>query len=276
MKIYPKKSLGQNFLIEPSVLPKIICAAEIQKGEVVIEVGPGQGILTAALLEAGAEVYAIEKDFELAQNLEKIMRSPKNLPAGRHGLKVVHQDALFFDLSKFANYKVVSNLPFNIASPLIRKFLEADNSPKLMILMVQKEVAEKIVAKPGDSNRGILTLAVEFYADAEIIQNVPKTSFKPQPKVDAAVIRIKPHPDPKPHLRGGGELVELELFFKIVKAGFASKRRKISNSLAAALRLEKNVVLDLLKASQIKPELRAEDLSLEEWKRLTQEFRKIL
>lgn len=254
-----KKSLGQNFLINDKILPEILKAAEIKKDEVIIEVGPGLGILTSALLDKGAKVWAIEKDFELIETLKKALGHHKNL-------KIIHQDALFFDLSTLKKYKVVANLPFNIASPLIRKFLESANQPELMVVMMQKEVAEKIVAQPGNSERGILTLAVEFYADAEIITDVPKISFRPQPKVDAAVIKIKPYP----HFGSEGKQVEPELFFKIVKAGFSAKRRQIHNSLEATLKIDKNVVIDILKKSKIDPMLRAEDLSLKEWLNLCQ------
>ncbi|MCL5407524.1 MAG: 16S rRNA (adenine(1518)-N(6)/adenine(1519)-N(6))-dimethyltransferase RsmA [Patescibacteria group bacterium] len=248
-----KKFLGQNFLINDKIIPDIIKVAEIKKDDVVIEIGPGLGILTKALIDAGAKVYAIEKDFELAEMLRKALGKNKNLT-------IVHQDALFFDLSIFKKYKVVSNLPFNIASPLIRKFLESQNQPELMVVMVQKEVAEKIVAKPGDSERGILTLAVEFYANAEIIMTVSKNSFRPQPQVDAAILKLQPYP----HTRYADK-VGSKLFFQIVKAGFSAKRRQIRNSLAATLRLEKDKVTDILKKAQIDPSLRAEDLTLKQW-----------
>lgn len=256
-----KKYLGQNFLINETILPKIIEAADISKDDTIIEVGPGFGILTEALLDAGAKVYAIEKDFDLIARLTKRFGNNKNL-------KIVHQDALFFDLTQFKKYKVVSNLPFYIASPLIRKFLESSNPPELMIVMIQKEVAEKILAKPGDSERGILTLAVEFYADAEKIAVVSRNSFRPQPKVDAEIIKIKP----KSHLRGEEKSVEPKLFFRVVKAGFASKRRQVHNSLAATLRMPKDEVLNILNQANIDPMLRAEDLSLEEWIRLIKLF----
>ena len=260
----PKKYLGQNFLVNPNILPEIIKAAGIKVGDVVIEVGPGWGILTEALLQAGAKVYAIEKDFDLIAGLTKKFGNNKNL-------KLIHQDALFFDLSQFnpstplgARYKVVANFPFYVASPLIRKFLESQYQPELMVVMIQKEVAEKILAKPGDSERGILTLSVEFYAEAEKVAVVSKNNFRPQPKVDAEILKIKP----LSHLSGEEESVEPKLFFRIVKAGFASKRRQVHNSLAATLRLPKDEVSDILKKAQIDPMLRAEDLDLADWLRL--------
>jgi len=248
-----KKSLGQNFLVNESILPTIIKAAEIKPGDIVIEVGPGMGVLTKALLDAGAKVFAIEKDFDLIAYLTQKFGNNKNL-------KIVHQDALFFDASHFEKYKVVSNLPFYIASPIIRKFLESANPPELMVVMVQKEVAEKITAKPGNRERGVLTLAVEFYGDAEIIATVSKNSFRPQPKVDASVIKIVPQKKPD---------IAPKLFFRIVKAGFSAKRQQIHNSLAATLRLPKDQVISMLKKSNIDPQKRAEDLMLEDWIKLS-------
>jgi len=245
----PKKSLGQNFLINESILPTIIKAAEIEPGDVVIEVGPGHGVLTGELLKAGAKVFAIEKDFDLIAGLTKKFGNHKSL-------KIVHQDALFFDASHFEKYKVVSNLPFYIASPIIRKFLESSNQPEMMVLMVQKEVAEKITAKPGNRERGILTLSVEFYGNSEIVAEVPKNSFCPQPKVDAAVIKIVPEPKSD---------IDPKLFFRIVKAGFSAKRQQIHNSLAATLRLPKDEVDKWLKKSNVDHQKRAEDLALEDW-----------
>ncbi|MEK7142673.1 MAG: 16S rRNA (adenine(1518)-N(6)/adenine(1519)-N(6))-dimethyltransferase RsmA [Patescibacteria group bacterium] len=256
---YPKKSLGQNFLIDLAVLPKIIQAAGIKKGETVLEIGPGFGILTQAILASGAQVFAVEKDFQL---VEKLRESIKN-----KNLTIIHQDALFFDPSNLKSYKLVANLPFSIASPIVRKFLENPNQPEIMVVMVQKEVAKKIIAKPGDSQRGVLTLAVEFYGQAEIIAEVNKNSFHPQPKIDAAIIKIKPYKD---HRVGGLKQVEPKLFFRLVRAGFSSKRRQIHNSLAATLRLSKPEVKAWLEKSNINPQLRAEDLTLTDWLNLSQ------
>lgn len=259
--IHPKKRLGQNFLINESVLPKIIEAAEISKADTVIEIGPGTGVLTEALLKAGAKVFAIEKDFDLIALLTQKFGDDKNL-------KIVHQDGLWFDETALKSpYKVVANLPFNVASPLIRKFLESSNPPELMVLMVQKEVGEKILAKPGNSERGILTVSVEFYADAEMVTEVSKNSFKPQPEVDAAVIKIK---------KRGQKDIDPKFFFRIVKAGFAAKRQQIHNSLAATLRLPKDQVKDILKRSSIDPLKRAEDLSLDDWINLVKTFKSTL
>jgi len=250
--MFPKKSLGQNFLKNEEVADKIIAAANLTDKDIVVEIGPGTGILTERLVKEVKEVWAIEKDYDLVDKLRKRL-SNKNL-------KLIHQDALIFDLSLLDSYKVVANIPYNITSPLIRKFIENEPKPELMVLMVQKEVAERICAKPGSSERGLLTLIVEFYADAEVLLDVPRRDFYPQPNVDSAVIKI--------NVKKKRIDADEKMFFHIVKAGFSSKRRQIHNSLAATLRLDQNTVKEILDQSGIGPMLRAEDLTLSQWEEL--------
>lgn len=255
----PKKQLGQNFLINDSIADQIIESAGLTRDDTVLEIGPGTGILTEKLVKVAGHVLAIEKDFDLVDKLRKRM--------SQNNLKLVHQDALWFDLSLIEKYKVVANIPYNITSPLIRKFIEHEPRPEFLVLMVQLEVAERITAKPGSSKRGLLTLIVEFYAESEILFEVARREFFPVPRVDSAVIRIIPKkvlPD-----------VDEKIFFKIVKAGFASKRRQIHNSLAATLTLSKDVVEKLLLDSGIESKERAEDLNLDEWISLYHNFQKI-
>lgn len=257
---HPKKQLGQNFLKNYKVVEQIIASADISEKDMIIEVGPGMGILTEELAKSGAKVLAIEKDFNLIDKLRKDLGKYKNL-------KISHQDILLFDpVSIDSNYKVIANIPYNITSPIIRKFLESPHKPQEMILMVQKEVAERICANPGSSERGLLTLIIEFYANAEILFEVSRQDFYPVPKVDSAVIKLIEKRKEKK------DDIEPELFFKLVKAGFASKRQQIHNSLAATLRWDKEKVAGLLEKSQINPVLRAEDLSLENWLKLYQNF----
>jgi 16S rRNA (adenine1518-N6/adenine1519-N6)-dimethyltransferase len=256
----PKKSLGQNFLKNEEIADQIVEAADLEKDNIVLEVGPGMGILTERLISKAKKIWAIEKDYDLVEKLRKRIGGAKNL-------KLIHQDALWFDLSLLDKYKVVANIPYNITSPLIRKFIEGDKKPELMVLMVQKEVAERICAKPGNSERGLLTIIVEYYANPEILFNVSKKEFYPNPEVDSAVITIitkKQNTITKQ--------VKPEKFFRIVKAGFSAKRRQIHNSLAATLHLSKDEVSDWLKKSQIKETSRAEDLSLGDWLKLTENF----
>lgn len=261
-----KKNLGQNFLKNYKVVENIMANADISDKDMIIEVGPGLGILTEELakacLKAGAKVLAIEKDFELVDKLRKVLGKYKNL-------KITHQDILLFDPESIdGDYKVIANIPYNITSPIIRKFIESPHKPEEMIIMVQKEVAERICAKPGSSERGFLTLIVEFYAATQILFEVPRTDFYPVPKVDSAVIKL----NLSGNLRGCRQEVKPELFFKLVKAGFSSKRQQIHNSLAATLRWEKPKVAELLSKSNIDPKLRAEDLELAAWLKLYQNF----
>jgi 16S rRNA (adenine1518-N6/adenine1519-N6)-dimethyltransferase len=256
----PKKYLGQHFLKNPAVLPFIISAAELAKTDTILEIGPGTGILTEELAKNAGQVYAVEKDFDLIKTLQKNV-SAKNV-------KIVHQDGLFFDPATIGSYKVVANIPYNITSPLIRKFIESQPRADLLVLMVQKEVAERITAKAGDRNRGLLTIIVEFYADAEIVTQVPRGDFYPVPEVDSAVIKITPK-EKLPE-------IEPKQFFAIVKAGFSAKRQQIHNSMAATLRLPKDQVRDILTRSSIDPAKRAEDLTLEDWINLTKTFESTL
>ena len=247
-----KKQLGQNFLKNPEVVTKIIEAAEIKADDKIIEIGPGTGILTEALIKTGAAIFAVEKDYDLITTLKRNIGEPKNL-------KIVHQDALWFDLSLFetGKFKVVANIPYNITSPLIRKFIEGEIKPESMVLMVQKEVAERICAAPGNSERGLLTIIVEFYADAEIVLQVPRKDFYPVPNVDSSVIKLK--------IKNEKRNVDEKMFFKIVKAGLAAKRRQIHNSLSATFHWTKEETIKILELSEIKPTLRAEDLTLDQW-----------
>ncbi len=256
--IWAKKKLGQHFLINKEIIPEIVKIAEIKQGDKVIEIGSGTGVLTEELIRAGAEVFAIEKDYKLIEILRKKFSNTKTL-------KIIHQDALFFDISRFKNYKVVANIPFNITSPIIRKFLTASNKPQLIVLMIQREVAERLVAEPGSSKRGLLTILVELFGQVSIEQKLSNKDFWPKPKVESAVIKIKPRES---------QIKDTEIFLKLVKMGFSSKRRQIHNSLFSSLKLEKKEILKLLEKSQIEPKLRAEDLNLEQWINLWQTINK--
>lgn len=262
-----KKSLGQNFLTDRQIVAKIITYAEISPQDILVEIGPGRAVLTEALVETKAQVLAIEKDNQLAVWLRRRFKDKKNI-------KIIHQDALFFDYSTLDIYKVIANLPFNIASPIISRLLAGLKKPELMVLMVQKEVAQKIVAPAGSAKRGILTLAVELYAYCEIVFEVLKTSFSPRPKVDAAVIKIRPY-NQSPYAKKLN-LVGEAFFFKIAKAGFASKRRQIHNSFKAVLRLDKDLILKICQLAKVNPSLRAEDLNLNQWLELAYYFKKAL
>lgn len=257
-----KKSLGQNFLISQNTLNKIIESAKLSQEDVVVEIGPGLGVLTEELARKAKLVLAIEKDYKLVEFLRKRFKSYKNV-------KIIYADILQFDnlaIEQFNNSKVVANLPYNITSPVIRKFLEAENRPSEMVLMVQKEVAERLTAAPGDSNRGITTLMVEFYGSAGIVEIIRRDCFWPVPKVDSAIVKItikQCNIKTLEHLNI--KIIDPISFMRIVKIGFSQKRRQIHHPLASGLHLSKGEISDILKEANISSVLRAEDLRLEDW-----------
>jgi 16S rRNA (adenine1518-N6/adenine1519-N6)-dimethyltransferase len=255
------KSLGQNFLIDERALEGIVAAADLLPEETAVEVGPGLGALTFALAEKGARVLAIEKDKKMSAYLRKeIIKRGK---ADR--IEVLSADVLRLDLPRLleergiGSYKVVANIPYYITSPIIKLFLETDLPPALMVLLVQKEVAERICAPAGDLS--ILALSVLLYGEPALIAGVPRASFYPAPKVDSAVLRIA-------RIGRRCEEEDCKRLLRLVKIGFAAKRKKLTNNLAAGFQWEKGAVENLLKTVDISPAARAQDLSLEDWFRL--------
>lgn len=247
----PKKHLGQNFLIDETILQKIVKTADISKNDTVLEVGPGLGVLTAELAKKAKKVIAVEKDAESVKILKQILKDYKNI-------ELIQGDILKIDLSLQENYKIVANIPYYLTSPLIRKFLEYENPPKEMVLLVQKEVAERICAKPGKMS--LLAVAVQFYSQPKKIFNVSKNSFWPKPKVDSALIKISNIKRPID--------IDIEKFFKVVKAGFSSPRKQLINNLSKGLKIKKEIIQDIFKKLNIDFKIRAEALSVEEWKRI--------
>jgi len=252
--LWAKKQFGQNFLISRNVLEEIISKANIKKDETILEIGSGLGVLTDELAKKAKIVLSLERDFGYVMWLRKIFKNIKNV-------KIIHNDILTYDLDKILDkYRVIANLPYNITSPTIRKFLESNNKPTDMVLMVQKEVAERICAKVGDSNRGLLTLMVEYFARAQIIKYVNKEEFFPVPKVNSAVVIFKLHKN--------NYKINYRSFIRLVKIGFSQKRRQIHNTLSAGLQLPKNKIIDILKLAGIDSVIRAEDLSISDWIKL--------
>ncbi len=245
-RIRPFKSRGQNFLIHQGVLRKIVDAAEIHSQDNILEIGPGLGILTLELAKKANQVIAVENDQKLSQLLLKILNN-ENIK----NVKIVNEDILNYQ-SKLKNYKLVANPPYYITSPIIRKFLKAKHLPQLIVLTVQKEIAHRINAQPPNMN--ILAIAVQIYAQAEIISSVPKSCFWPTPKVDSAIIRIKPKKKKQlPH-------IDPEKLLALVKTGFSSKRKMLKNN----LQIKKSV----LEKIKINPKARAENLSINQWIKL--------
>jgi len=257
----PKKGLGQHFLIDRSVLEKILTAAELEPSDTVIEVGPGLGILTAELAKRAGKVIAIEVDSGLASSLQKRLSKFANLT-------VINTDILQLDpqelIDRKKNYKVVANLPYYIAAPILRHFLEASRKPSLMVVMVQKEVGQSIVAAPGDMS--ILGISVQLYGKPAIVDYVSAQSFHPQPKVDSAIVRIDVYSKPAVDVK------DIAGFFEIVKAGFSAPRKQIRNSLALGLQLTSAEAEELLQKAGITSQHRPETLSLEEWAKLHRTF----
>ena len=254
----PKKSLGQHWLKDPDILADIAEAAELTGDDVVLEIGPGLGTLTSRLLARANSVTAVEFDADLARKL------PGQFPGKK--LTVVNQDILQFDLNQLPkNYKVVANVPYYITSKIVEKLMTAENKPSIAVLLVQKEVAERIAAEAG--NMSILSVSVQIFAEAELDIEVPSQFFTPPPKVDSQVVVLRTRNNP---------LITPEDqrdFFRIVKAGFSAKRKKLRSSLSGGLGIDKSAVEELLKNAGISPDARAEDLAIEDWKRLLKKWR---
>ena len=256
-----RKGLGQHFLIDEEVLQLITSAAELTPTDIVIEVGPGLGVLTGELAEQVGSVIAVELDSKLAGLLKQTLAPFNNVAIVNKNILDIDPETLLPGQNK---YKVVANLPYYITSPVLRHFLEASVKPETMIVMVQKEVAEAIVAEPGQ--RSLLSISVQFYGKPGIVSHVPAQSFYPAPEVDSAILRIDVYPKPPVAVTDEGS------FFELVRAGFAASRKQIANSLAQGLGIPKAEALSLLERANIVPQRRAETFTIEEWARLWQVF----
>lgn len=248
-----RKGLGQHFLVDRGVLRKVIRAAELEPDDLVLEVGPGLGILTEELAKGVARVIAIEVDSRLASILRQSLAQLPNLT-------IVNADVLEIEPEELIgvgqSYKVVANLPYYIASPVLRRFLESSVKPRRMVVMVQKEVAQSIVAPPGQMS--LLSVAVQLYGKPAIVDYVPARSFYPAPKVDSAILSIDVYPRP-------AVAVEVREFFRVVRAGFSAPRKQLRNALALGLSLEPEAAAALLHRAGISPQRRAQTLTIEEW-----------
>jgi 16S rRNA (adenine1518-N6/adenine1519-N6)-dimethyltransferase len=254
MALRNNKSLGQHWLKDRGVLAHIAESAELSKEDTVLEIGPGLGTLTSELLRRASKVVAVEFDSELARKL------PDQFPG--KNLEVVTSDILSFDLETLPkNYSVVANVPYYITSKIIQLLMTADNKPRIAVLLVQKEVAERLAAKPGQMS--ILAVSAQLFADVRLGDVVPAEFFTPPPKVDSQVVILETRT--KNYL---DDVTEKE-FFRVVKAGFSSKRKKLRSSLSGGLALSKPEVEALLIRARIDPDMRAEALSLDDWARLT-------
>ena len=264
----PNKRLGQNFLISQKVLRRIIQTAELSKKDIVLEIGPGLGALTQELAQRAKKVIAVEKDKRMVEILKNTLKDHQNI-------EIIHGDILKLFRNKrhalfatsllekgcskkgvpLGRYKLVANIPYYLTSPLIRLFLELKTPPQEMILLIQKEVAQRICAKPPKMS--LLAVAVQFYSQPKIISYVSKKSFWPQPKVDSAIIKIGQIKKPKN--------INQEKFFRIAKAGFTSPRKQLINNLSQKLNLDREEIKKALTQCHLDIQVRAENLSVEDW-----------
>ncbi|MDA3803046.1 MAG: 16S rRNA (adenine(1518)-N(6)/adenine(1519)-N(6))-dimethyltransferase RsmA [Patescibacteria group bacterium] len=262
MEIKPTRSKGQNFLINEKIYDDVVKAADINSEDIVLEVGPGLGFLTVKLANKAKKVVAVELDDTLANYLKVGVSAQDDI-----NIDIVNEDILNFDIEKYfkeqgyesvPDYKIVANLPYNISSIFLRTILTAKIKPSSLTLMLQKEVAQRIVSGPPDNN--LLALSVAYYGEAKIIREVKAGNFWPEPEVDSAVIKINVDKNKEFNLE------EDKLFFRLAKVTFSSKRKMIKNNIAAGLKLEVSFVEKLLNDINIDPHLRAERLSLSDYK----------
>jgi len=262
----PEKYLGQHFILSKKALAQMIAAAEIKKNDTIVEIGPGLGTLTQELAKiphpfskgGGLKIIAIEKDLKMINILGETLTGHKNI-------KIIQADARGDKLGiKIAKnkYKIVANLPYNVATFLIRQWLELKNSPKLMVLMIQKEVAQRMTAKPPHMN--LLAVSTQFLAIAKVVDYVPAKAFWPKPKVDSAIIKIVPKKRPPQKTR--------RAFFAVVKAGFSQPRKQLIGNLTKKLKNPREKLMEIFKNLNISERARAENLSLEQWILLAKEI----
>ena len=257
-EIRPSRSKGQNFLINEKIYDEIVEAAEINSDDTVLEVGPGLGFLTAKLAKVAKQVVAVELDDKLANFLQIGLDSQDV-----ENVTIMNQDVLKFnptDLPK--NYKVVANLPYNITSIFLRTFLNQKNRPQSLVLMLQKEVAERLIAKPGEMS--MLALSVQFFGDVEIVREVKAGNFWPEPKIDSAIIRLII----KEHNRGDINFAEEKDFFRLAKFGFSAKRKMLKNNIASGLKISNSDAEKLLMGVGLDKQIRAQDLGVANWQKL--------
>lgn len=260
----PRKRLGQHFLRDRRVLARIVSALELEAQDRVVEIGAGNGVLTRELAGRVDHLMAIELDHALAGRLHAEF-------ADHDKVEIVHADALELDPCDLLRhdpqlrnpaYKLAGNIPYYITGALMRRYLDTACKPSLAVLMVQLEVAERMLARPGDMN--LLAINVQLYADPSIVIKVPPSAFSPAPKVDSAMVKLRVLDQPRV------PIVDSKLFFTVIRSGFSTRRKQLVNSLANGLKMPKPEARHLLEEAGIRPEQRAEELGLQDWSRLTE------
>lgn len=256
--IKPQRSKGQNFLLDQRVITKIVQATELTKQSLVVEIGPGVGVLTTALCEKTPDVIAVEVDQRMSIILGK-------LTSVNPGLKIVRQDILTINYAELTGgrpYTLVGNLPYNITSAIFKHALESEHQPERMVVMVQKEVGERIMAKPGEMS--LLALSVQLYGTPSFVTMVSRTSFHPQPDITSMVLKVDQVHHPKD--------VNIKTLFKLAHMGFGGKRKQLHNTLSGGLRLSAPDTKRLMGQAKIDPTIRPQELSVKNWKDLANAF----
>ncbi|MDK9710794.1 16S rRNA (adenine(1518)-N(6)/adenine(1519)-N(6))-dimethyltransferase RsmA [Acidaminobacter sp.] len=263
------KSLGQNFLIDEGTVNRIVANAEVGPEDMVLEIGPGIGVMTQVLAAHAEKVVAVEIDSSLLPVLNETLE-------GLDNVEVVHGDILEVDVKALLTEhfgdrkpKVVANLPYYVTTPILMRFLEERLPVSEIVVMIQKEVAERMTASPSTKAYGSLSIAVQYYCEAAVVQKVPPTVFMPQPNVESLVIRLKLREKPCV------ELLNPDFFFKVVKAAFGQRRKTLLNALSAGLTMPKDKILEVLEAVEIAPNLRGEALTIEAFARLANAFEEL-
>ncbi|HBU07084.1 MAG TPA: ribosomal RNA small subunit methyltransferase A [Candidatus Magasanikbacteria bacterium] len=264
----PSKKYGQNYLITEAPIKKMIEAVDLKKNDTVIEIGPGFGVLTFALAERAGRVIGLEIEKKLMGYWEERIKDQKIKRSKDYGdVEIIWGNALN-NLSlityHLSPYKVIANIPYQITSDLLRTLLELENKPESITIMVQKEVAERICSHPGDMS--LLAVSVQYYGEPKIIAKVPRGCFWPSPKVDSAILHLTTRPPDHPTTFSD------ENFFRVVKAGFANKRKQLWGNLTRGLKIEDQKIKDLLIEIVGNEKVRAEELSVEQWKRIAKEL----
>lgn len=269
LEITPSRSKGQNFLVSGKIYDEIVAAAALKTTDSVLEIGPGLGFLTMKLAKNSKKVLAVELDDALARYLQMGIDA-----AGIDNVEIINQDILKFNLASYidkefaAPYKIVANLPYNITSIFLRQIFSLARKPELMVLMLQYEVARRIIAKPGEMS--ILAISVQYYADVEIVSEVKANNFWPAPSVDSAIIKFTLKA--KNYLGRDYKLEEDQRFFRLIKFGFSAKRKMLKNNLAGGLKIEAVKIEKILLKHKLNPKIRAEDLSLGDWFKIFADF----